>query len=234
MPMLRTVILDDDVTVVATVEHFVENTKSLSLLKTFTNPIKAVNYIKEQIEDIDLLVLDVEMPEMSGLDLIEMLDRLPHIIIITSKEEYALQAFQYNVRDFLVKPLSYPSFLKAVEKVSAIAHRPIEKKNPYLFVRENTIVSKVSHKDIVWFEALGDYVRIFCTDGSYTANTTMKNLERTLEGFNYFIRVHRSYIINIDHINSFDYNIVIVGKNNKLVPIGNTYRKPLLDRLDIV
>ena len=228
---MRCAIVDDDELSIRLIVEYINQTDFLDLSGTFTNAIKASNALLR--EPVDLIFLDVEMPDMTGLELIRSLEKKPQVILITSKSDYALEAFEYQVADYLLKPVSYSRFLKAVNKAREL-HEVKQKgatQPKHLYIKEDSVLVNVPLSNIMWIEALGDYVTIHLTDKKHTVLTTMKSLETKLPE-NEFMRVHRSFIVRIDKISNLDGNMLVVGK--KLLPIGKSYRKALMDRLNIV
>lgn len=228
---MRCIIVDDDDVSIALIKQYVEQTEGLELVTTFNNSVEAANLLLK--EDVDLLFLDVEMPNMTGLDLVRTLEDKPQIILITSKENYAVEAFEEQVTDYILKPVSYQRFLKAVKNASSVydsQHRNQVVHNN-LYVKEDSLYVSIALSEIVWIEALGDYVSINLPQKKHTVLATMKAIESRLPT-DRFIRVHRSFIVPIDKISNLDGNMLIVDK--KLIPIGKSYRKSLMDRLNIV
>lgn len=224
-------IIDDEEMSRNMVKHFVEQTESLNLVGICSNAIEAANILAKK--KVDLLFLDVEMPEMSGYELIGSLSEPPHVIMITSKKDHAAEAFEYNVSDYLLKPLSYPRFLKAVAKVRELGNSVEEVgffNDNELFVRSDAKIIKVSMEDIFYVEALADYIMIFTQNNKYIVHSTMKGFQGRLPK-NKFARVHRSYIINTDKIESIE-NLFIV-MNGKYIPIGALYKDEFMKRLNL-
>lgn len=230
--MVNCIIIDDDPVASNLTKHFVTSTADLNLLEVFNNSIEGANYIRKNLSGIDLIFLDIEMPDLNGLDLLESITDLPPVILISSKESYAVKAFEYKVVNYLVKPVEYPKFLKAVEPILMSAEAPKGDPLDYIFVKENNVLTKLMHSDIYYFAALGDYVQVHVKGSVHTVNSTMKNLEEKLKGNKQFIRVHRSYLINLNYLENFDTEVAVVAK--KLIPIGNKYRSSLQSRLNIL
>lgn len=230
---MKCVIVDDDELSLKLMEEFVAQTDFLDLVWSFSSAIEASSEIIKEAPD--LLVLDVEMPNMSGLDLAATIDKQTQIILITSKKDYAVEAFEYQVTDFLLKPVSYSRFLKAALKAKELYDsrtRFSSTATKSLYVKEENVWVNIPLANTQWIEALGDYVTINMVDGKkHTVLTTMKTIEAKLP-VDKFIRVHRSYIVNLEMISNFDGNMLVVGK--KLIPIGKSYKKMLLDRLNII
>lgn len=229
-------VVDDDEVSRSIISHLIKKNEHLHLSFICQDAIEAHNLLQKH-SDIDILFLDVEMPEMSGLELVQALNTEKiNIVLTTSREEYAVQAFEHNVVDYLVKPINYPRFLKSVNKVlEKIQERgntnlPIDVE--YLFVRANHKIIKIAPQDILFIEALSDYIMIYTQDQKYIVHSTMKGIDKKLEHFKNFVRIHRSYIINLEHIDSVqDIHVII---KDKTIPIGRSYRNQFIEKLDVL
>ena len=230
--MINCLIIDDDAVSANLIKHFIQSTEGLSFLEAITNPVEAANFIRKNAGSIDLIFLDVEMPEMTGLELLDTFKELPPVILITSKEKYAARAFEYQVLHYLVKPVEYGKFLKAMERVFELFRERQPQQLDYIFIKSEGLLNKVNHKEIHYCEALGDYVKLHTKDKVHTINSTMKNLEDKLRTSPQFIRIHRSFIINLNCLENFDNDTAIVA--GKIIPIGNKFRAGLQERLNII
>ncbi|MBX3102958.1 MAG: response regulator transcription factor [Bacteroidetes bacterium] len=229
---LQCYVVDDDATSRMLVQKFIEQTDFLSLAGSFEDGEQAVSAMTQH--EPDLLFLDVEMPRYSGLDILRNLENPPCVILITSNKEYALDAFDYDVMDFLLKPLSYPRFLKAVTKVKEELAEPVRSasRSPgFLFIKNNSRYLKLETRNIRWIEAIGDYVEIHVAERKYVVHSTMKVMDSKL-GNAEFLRVHRSYIVRIDQIDEIEDNTLILG--DKFIPVGKSYRKQLMTTLNMI
>ena len=230
--MINCIIIDDDPGSLHLVKHFITNTEGLNFVEAFNDPIAGSNYLLKNASNTDLVFLDVEMPQMSGLELLAAHKDLPPVIMITSKEKYAIEAFEHKVLHYLLKPVEYGKFLKAIERVFKSHALEDSQHLDYIFIKEETVLSKIMHKDILYFEALGDYVKVHLKNKSHVVYSTMKNIEDKLKSNSQFIRVHRSYIINLNYLKSFDSDTAIV--EDRTIPIGNKYRSTFQSRLNII
>lgn len=227
----KTLIVDDDPLTVRILEEYVGRTDYLNLVGSCKDAIEAANLLQKK--DVDLLFLDVELPGMTGIELIESLSEIPQVILVSGKDIYAASGFDHDVSDYLVKPVDYARFLKAVNK----ATDSIEKKSPdkpandRLFVKSDTQLVAIKVEEIAFIEALADYVRIHTPEKRYTVYSSLKGIESKLPDST-FMRVHRSYVINIQKIDSIEGNTVTIGDN--LIPVGVTYQKTLLTRLNLL
>lgn len=193
-------------------------------------------YKQLQMNEVDILFLDIEMPDMSGIDLVKSLgDKRPMVIFTTSTTDYAAEAFDLNVVDFLIKPVSPARFLMAVEKakkmlmIKGLAFT--DKEDEFVFIRDSNVVRRLKVSDILYMEARGDYVRINVSDQTYSIHSSLKSVEEKLSK-NTFLRVHRSFIINVSKIDTIEGGTLIVNRN--IVPVSDAYRAALYKRMHIL
>ncbi len=229
--MINCIIIDDDAVSISVITHFISNTEGFNLVESFRDPISAANYLRKNVGGIDLIFLDVEMPEMTGIELLESFNELPPVILITSKEKYAVKAFEHKVAHYLVKPVEYGKFLKAIQQVYKLIESSKTKSLDYIFIKDNGVMYKVLQDDILYCEASGDYVKIYLKYRSYVLISTMKNIEENLKNNINFVRIHRSYIANVKFIDNFGLTVFL--SNGKSLPLGNKYRANLQARLII-
>jgi len=233
---MNCIIVDDDKLSSKIIEGYVSKFTSLSLIGSFNDAITARNILTER-RDIDLIILDIEMPELNGFDFIGSLDFPPNIIIVSSAEQHALKAFDFNVVDFLLKPVSYGRFCKAIDKTLRYFSRK-EVSNTgdeEIFIKKGSSLVKLKLRDIIYIEALENYVTLNTNDDKFTIHFTMKAIENQLPS-GVFIRVHRSFIINKSTIqaikeNSLDMNI---GGSLKNIPVGKSFRDSLLNDINVM
>ena len=233
---LRCLVVDDDPLSVQIVLNCVANTPFLTAAGSFTNPVEAAEYLRTN--PVDLLFLDVEMPLLSGIELLRTLQSPPPVVLITSSKDYAVQAFEHAVVDYLVKPVSYPRFLQASQKALELAERAaaaseaIETTAPgadYTFVKVDNKLVRVNFDEVRYVEALGDYVHIVTGQSKLIVYSTMKAAEEKFPAGR-FVRVHRSFIVNFDRIQALEDNSVIV--DGKHIPVGQTYLRDVMQRLN--
>lgn len=231
---MNCIIIDDDLMSRRIIEEFVNRTDQLNLLSSYENAVDAINAFDGD-EDIDLIFLDIEMPEMSGIDFLETLTNPPQIIIISSKDKYALEAFNYDVTDYLLKPISYSRFFKAVNKANLRFKNKVENKDDEIFIKKNSALVRLKYDDILWVEALENYVIFVTFNEKYTIHFTMKAIEQKLPS-NKFTRVHRSFIVNTKGINVIEDNSIIVRTHDgkKSIPIGKSYKDKLLGDINLI
>lgn len=231
--MIHCLIIDDNPIATTTLNHLAKSVQDLEVGGIFHTAMDAFNHLQKN--NVDLLFLDIEMPGMSGLELTKSFsDNGPLIIFTTSKTDYAAEAFELNVVDYLVKPIMVNRFLQALQKARLILEKPtqisenIDDSN--LFVRDVNIIRKLPIDDILFAEAMGDYVKFHTKEKVFAIHGTLKSAEEKLPP-NKFIRVHRSYILAINKVDSFQDGGAIVG--DKFIPIAESYRKSLNSKLNI-
>lgn len=233
---MNCIIVDDDKLSCKILEGYVKKSDSLNLVESFSDSVEARNLLSKR-HDIDLIILDIEMPEMNGFDFIGSIDSPPNIIIVSSADEYALKAFDFNVVDYLLKPVSYGRFCKAIDKtIRYFARKEVSNAaDEEIFIKKGSSLVKLKISDIVFIEALENYVTLNTSDDKFTIHFTMKAIETQLPA-GVFIRVHRSFIINKSMIqaikeNSLDLN---VGTSQKSIPVGKSYRDSLLNDINVM
>ena len=233
---MNCVIIDDDKLSRKLIESFIEKTEFLKHVASFSNAVEAINSDKIK-ESIDLIFLDVEMPEMTGVEFLQSLQSKPQIIFISSQEKYALQAFEYDVTDYLLKPITYSRFYKAVNKANSRVRRKedfIEERNE-IFIKNNSSLIRLKYDDIIWIEALENYVVVNTYHDKYTIHFTMKAISEKMPSTK-FVRVHRSYIVNLNKIEMLEDNSVVVDTETgqKNIPIGKSYKDNLMRDINLM
>lgn len=233
---MKCIIVDDDDMSRRVIEEYVNKTDFLLLERSFADPIEAINYIR-QGNEVNLIFLDVEMPGMTGIEFMKLLGLPISVVIISSKEKYALEAFEHSVTDYLLKPVNYGRFFKAVNKSLEKFHsdRPVSGKDSEIFVKKNSSLVRVNFQDILYIEALENYVVINTIHDKFTIHFTMKSIEQQLP-LDRFKRVHRSFIVNVGQIFSIEDNSVIVKSpdGKKVIPIGKSYREKLMNEIKLM
>jgi len=231
---LRCLVVDDDPMSVQIVRTCIGNTPFLEATAACGSAIEAAEVLRHQA--FDVLFLDVEMPLMSGLDLLRTLPEPPQVVLITSSQSYAVQAFEFAVADYLLKPLSYPRFLQAANKVlenvntqRAESPAPTGHEAEFTFVKVDNKLVRVDFAEVLYVEALGDYVHLVTSRSKLIVYSTMRAIEEKFPAQR-FVRVHRSFIINIDFVQALEDNSLLI--NDKYIPIGQTYMRGLLQRLN--
>jgi DNA-binding LytR/AlgR family response regulator len=233
---MNCIIVDDDKMTCKILEGYVSKSTSLNLIGSFSDSVAARNIITER-KDIDLVILDIEMPEMDGFDFIVSLDSPPNIIIVSSAEQYAVKAFDFNVVDYLLKPVTYGRFCKAIDKTIRYYSRKevANTGDEEIFIKKGSSLVKLKLKDIIFIEALENYVTLNTNEDRFTIHFTMKAIENQLPS-GIFIRVHRSFIINKSMIQTIKENSldIIVGNTMKSIPVGKSFRDTLLNDINVM
>lgn len=232
---LRCLVVDDDPLSVQVVLNCINNTPFLTTIGSYNNPVEAAEFLRTQ--SVDLLFLDVEMPLLSGIDLLRTLQNPPLTVLITSSKDYAVQAFEHAVVDYLVKPVSYPRFLQAAQKAQELAQRqatafggadtPADAN--FTFVKVDNKLVRVGFDEVRYVEALGDYVHIVTDTSKLIVYSTMKAVKEKFPASR-FVRVHRSFIVNLNRIQALEDNAVVV--EGKHITVGQTYLRDVMQRLN--
>jgi len=230
---MKALIVDDNDIARTTLSHLAKQIPNLTIVNEFSNAIEAYNYL--QTHPVDLIFLDIEMPEMTGIELTKNLSGKETIIIFTtSNKEYALEAFELNIADYLLKPVMPARFLQAVSKAQAILESRKENveitKDEFLFVRDSNITRRLKLDDILYAEAMGDYVKFYTREKMFAIHGRMKTAEERLPK-DHFIRVHRSYIVSVGKIDTLQDGGIMI--NGKFIPVADAYRKALNTRMNV-
>ncbi len=230
---LKTIIIDDDLMAIKYVEKLVEKKEELELISTFDDPQKGLEFLHNN--QIDLLFLDIEMPGLTGIELIEQLTTLPQIIFTTGNRQYAYDAFEYDVTDFLKKPILPVRFEAAVEKAVA-RQEQLGKIASYsasheLYIRTDGRLIRLPYKEILYFENVGDYVKVITERGNHVIYGALKAIDEKLT-HPCFLKVHRSFIINLDKVKDIEENTVVIEK--KVIPISRAHKPILMNAINLL
>ncbi len=236
--MINVIIVDDEPLAQDVLETYIEQMPELNLVKKCSNALEANDALQKH--DIDLMFLDIQMPQLTGIDFLKTLIRPPQVIFTTAYPNYALEGFELNAADYLLKPISMERFMKAVNKVKE--HIDLQKKSTQFsaaddqesfFVKADKKLVRVKFADIIYIEGLKDYVIIRMETGRVITLQTMKSLEDKLPE-NLFRRIHRSFIVNMDKVMAIVGNMVEVSEKGQIkhLPIGKNYRDELLDLIN--
>lgn len=231
---MNTIIVDDNRIARTTMKQLASQVKDITLVGEYANAMEAYNLLQEQ--PVDLILLDIEMPGMTGLELTKNLGaKRPVIIFTTSKKEYAAEAFELNVADYIVKPVIPARFIQAIDKAREIIQSNTEEvkinEDEFIFVRDSNIVRRLKLDDILFAEAMGDYVKLYTLQKFYAIHTTLKTVEERLP-VSKFIRVHRSYIVALTKIDTIQDGALVINGNP--VPVADAYRAALNKRMNIL
>ncbi len=236
---MNCIIIDDEATARAIIGQLCANVKNLNIVGEFPNAIQAIKYLNQN--EVDLIFLDIHMPDFTGFDFIQTLKNPPKIILTTSDSKFAIQAFEYDcIVDYLVKPITQERFQKAINKAESFR---INDKEPStsdyevaasgndLYVNIDRRLIKIDVSSIYLVEAKGDYILIKTEDKNYTVHSTLKKIEDKLPE-SLFLKVHRSFIINIKKIIDIEDNSVLIKKD--VIPVSRSNRQELMKRLNLL
>lgn len=228
---MKCIIVDDEPLAIEVIESYVERIDSLELVGKFRNAIKAFDYIQSG-EQVDLIFLDIQMPKLTGIEFLKTLTNPPKVIFTTAYRDYALEGFELEVLDYLLKPISFDRFMKAVSKAlnqsKEVEISSSAEGDDFIFFKCDKKMIRVGLKDILYIESIKDYVKIKTAEKEVVTHQKISVLETKLPA-NHFIRVHRSFIINIPKIES--YSASEIELNNESIPVGRNYKVEVMDKL---
>ena len=230
--ILNCVIVDDSTIQRLSIVKLIENHPSLNLIAEFNSALECKDGLKKH--QVDLIFLDIEMPNLSGFELLDILNNKPQIIFVTGKTEYAFKAFNYDATDYLHKPITRERFNAAIEKAlkqHKLKLGDYEDDGEQITVRSNQKKYQVYIKDIKWIEALGDYVKIITEENTFLVLSTMKSFEAELPD-DLFLRIHKSYLVNLAKIDRFSSTKVEVGDIE--IPLSRNKKKHLAQALELL
>lgn len=236
---INCIAIDDEPLALDIIRDYCSRVPFLNLEKTFENALDSIEYIRNHPPD--LLFLDIQMEELSGIQLLKALTQRPYVILTTAYDSYALQGFELDVMDYLLKPISFERFVKGVNKVFEKVQ--VNQKttgpqdgspatvqgDPFFFVKTETRIEKIRFADVLFIEGMGDYWRIITSGKKIMSLLNYKKLEDILPQ-NQFVRVHKSFIVALDKIDSVERNRIKIG--DRLIPISETYRKTFFERIE--
>ncbi|MBI3501458.1 MAG: response regulator transcription factor [Bacteroidetes bacterium] len=227
---MNCIIVDDDATARLDLENKIAQVSFLNLAQSCSSPAEAITALMG--EQVDLMILDVMMPETNGLELMNALkEERPQVILISSNKDFAVDAFDFEVTDFIVKPISNERFFRSITKAKRMHEMQTgisSHDEEHLFIKVNSRLVKIDTRDILFVEALADYVTIHRSVNKYTIHSTMKGMEKALSEKKFF-RAHNSYIIRLDKISEIEDNCLVLGP--KLIPVSRSKLKGLMQRL---
>ena len=227
--MLNAIIIDDDKMINTALEVFLEKVENINCLGSYTDPLDAIATLKN--EDIHVLFLDVEFPDITGIEFLSNIPDYTQVVLMSSNQDYAVEAFNFDVADFLLKPISVARFIKSCEKVTGNLEKTVSiQDQKHLFVKDKSQLVKVDLDDVSIIQALGDYVTLQTPSKKYIVHSSMKSIEEKIPEDKFF-RIHRSYIVNLNHITSMEDSTLVVA--NQVVPVSKSYRSKLMSRLNI-
>lgn len=231
--MIKTIIVEDELMALKSLEKLCKKYSELELVGIFENGEDALIAVKEG--QVDLILLDIDMPGMSGLDLVEKIPNLPQVVFTTGNVEYAYEAYEYDITDFLKKPISADRFRRAIDKVNDIVDKrnavALASEKHELYIKTDGRYIRLGYEDIHYFENVGDYIKAVTNHGTYVFHDTMKALDGKITNPR-FLKVHRSYIVNMRWIKDFKDNSVVIKE--KVIPVSRAYKSVLLGSINLI
>lgn len=233
--MIRTIALDDEPLALKLVAGYIRKTPFLELMGEFDNPLEAVDFLGE--DPVDLIILDIQMPDLTGIEFARILNENTKVIFTTAFEKYAIEGFRVNAVDYLLKPFSYQEFLAAVQKARKLieleknALPTIEISNQFLFVKSEYKIRRINFDDILYVEGLKDYIKVYLASEPkpILSLNSMKLMEQKLPS-DQFMRVHRSFIVNLSRISMIERGRIIFGKT--YIPVSDNYKDKFQEFID--
>jgi len=238
--MIRCLIVDDEPLALHILEDYISKIPFLKLIKSTTNPIEALTIVQDK--GADLVFLDVQMPELTGIQFLKIANGKAKVILTTAYPQYALEGYELDVIDYLLKPIAFDRFFKAVQKAQTVLQPATKPEQPepsqqtrqdllsdFIFVKTEHKIQKVYLNDILFIEGLKDYISIFTKAERIITLQNMKKMEEALPP-KHFIRVHKSYIVSINKIDSIERSRIFIG--DKIIPVGDTYRDEFFKIVD--
>lgn len=238
---MRVVIIDDEPLAIEIIESYLAQVEGMELIATCTNPLDAINVLNES--KVDLIFLDIEMPNLNGLDLVKNIENLPQIIITTAYSQYALEGFELNVTDYLIKPIPFQRFFKAVARAKNKHELEIRSRRgiigetqvsqpDFIFIKAEYDRMRVNLNELTYIEGLKDYLKIHLKLVGKPL-LTLSSFKEILEKLpaSKFLRVHRSFVVNIDFVTAIQKTKILIGDIR--IPIGEKYKKEVYRRLNL-
>jgi DNA-binding LytR/AlgR family response regulator len=234
---LKVIIVDDEPMARSFLQRYCEKNGKLQVAGAFEDAVTALDYLQKN--ETDILFLDVEMPTVSGFQLLDQLSYMPKVILTTSKTDYAFNAFEYGVADFLKKPITFNRFQEAITKITeSLIEKRLEPvlKIPAInleeiFIKVDGKLTRLNFQEILYIESLGDYVKYFTPTKNYVTLSTLKAVEEKMSSIN-FMKVHRSYIVNLQKIKDIQDNSLVI--EGKVIPISKSFKSEVMSRINVV
>ena len=233
--MITAIAIDDEPLALQLVTGYIEKTPGLKLMGKFDNPLDASEFLAATT--VDLIFVDIQMPDLSGIEFTRLMAKGPKVIFTTAYEKYALEGYKLEIVDYLLKPFSYEEFLAAVHKVQKLLHleqkvpEKIDVSNEFLFLKSDYKIKRINFNDILYIEGLKDYVKVYTRHSpkAILSLTSLKLLESKLPA-DKFMRVHRSFIVNLEKIDTIERSRIVFGK--EYIPISDQYKEKFQEFLD--
>lgn len=233
--MISTIAIDDEPLALQLIENYIKKTPGLEFLGTFDNPVDAASFISDN--SIDLIFLDIQMPDLTGIEFIRLIEKGPKIVFTTAFEKYAIEGYKLDVVDYLLKPFSYEEFLAAVKKAERLIKlesKPrltFDEGSRFIFLKSDYKIRRINLDDILYIEGLKDYVKVYTRNDPHPVLSlaSLKQLESKLP-VNKFMRVHRSFIVNLERIETIERSRIVFGK--EYIPVSDQYKDKFQEFLD--
>ena len=227
---IRCIVIDDEPLAIEILESYIEKIPYVELAGKFSNAIDALQYLKSN--KVDLMLLDIQMPELTGIQLMKVLDNPPQVIFTTAYDSYAIKSYELDAVDYLLKPIEFDRFLKAIEKSwkriergQSVEVNKVEQtssKDTFIFIKTEHRVQRVEISEILYIEGMKNYLRVVTRTDKFMTLQNFKSICELLPA-NQFVRVHKSFVVAVDKIDSIERSRIRIGK--QLIPIGDTYKK---------
>lgn len=227
--MIRCIIVDDEPLAIEILESYVAKVEQLQLVSTFRNAVSAFTFLQQH--SVDLIFLDIQMPKLSGIDFLKTLKNPPRVIFTTAFRDYALQGFELEIVDYLLKPIPFDRFLKAVAKVlhqpatNSTGSKPDVVPDNYVYFKVDKKMIKTKMADVLYIESIKDYVKVKTPEREIVTQQKISYLEESLPR-EQFLRIHRSFIVNLEKIDAYSATDVEIGKLS--IPIGRNYKNDVM------
>ncbi len=233
--MIRTIAIDDEPLALKLISGYITKTPFLELVNTFDNPLSVLEFLEN--DSVDLIFADIQMPDLTGTEFVRLMEKGPKVVFTTAYERYAVEGFKLNAVDYLLKPFSYEEFVVAAQKVQRLldleqkALPQIEANNEFLFLKSEYKIRRINFNDILYIEGLKDYIKVFVKNEEkpILSLSTLKMVESKLPT-KHFMRVHRSFIVNLDKIDTIERSRIVFGK--EYIPISEQYKDSFQEFLD--
>jgi two-component system, LytTR family, response regulator LytT len=233
--MIRTIAIDDEPLALQLISGYIKNTPFLEFVESFDNPLIAMEYLENNM--VDLIFLDIQMPDLPGIELARQISKETKVVFTTAYEKYALEGFRLEAVDYLLKPFGYDEFLTAANKVKKIvdletkANATIETNNNFLFLKADYKIRRINYDEILYIEGLKDYIKIYLKNEPkpIISHYSLKLLEAKLPS-SMFMRIHRSFIVNLNGISTVDRFRIVFGK--EYLPVSDQYKEKFQKYLD--
>ena len=233
----KCLIIDDEALARDVLEKYISKVDALELVHQSKSALDALSYLAQN--RVDIIFLDINMPELNGLEMLKTLQNPPKVIITTAYSEFALESYEYDIVDYLLKPIQFERFVKAVNRViiKNISSKDVQNDDDYhetdiqsVFIKENNVIQKIDFKDILYLEAYGNYLKIITPSQNYVTRGTLIDFEKKLPATQ-FIKIHKSFLVAISKIKKLEGNRLFVG--NSEIPVGHLYKNDLIKKLNI-